>query len=81
MPELGQLPLSEEASAHGEGTGTWACKFPVGIPTIPDPFGAPPGIEVISTAISQTVAPPTASSQDGASQNVEAMVQDWLSPP
>ena len=43
--------------------------------------GALPGIEVISTAISQTVAPPTASSLDGASQNVEAMVQDWLSPP
>ena len=35
------------------------------------PPGAPPsGIEVISTGITQTVAPPPVSSQDGTSQNV-----------
>ena len=43
------------------------------------PLGAPPSrIEVISTGISQTVAPPPASSQDRASQNVEGMVQDLV---
>ena len=43
------------------------------------PLGAPPsGIEVISTVISQIVAPPPASSQDGASQNLECMVQDLV---
>ena len=40
------------------------------------PSRAPPlGIEVISTGITQTVAPPPVSSQDGTSQNVKAMVQ------
>ena len=39
------------------------------------PSGAPPSrIEVISTGISQTVTPPPVSSQDGASQEVKAMV-------
>ena len=43
------------------------------------PSGGPPsgiqaGIEVTSTGVSQTVAPPTPS-QDGASQNMETMVQ------
>ena len=39
------------------------------------PSGAhPSGIEVVSTGVSQTVAPPTPS-QDGASQNMETMVQ------
>ena len=43
------------------------------------PLGAPPSwMEVISTGISQTVAPPPAGSQDGDSQNVEAMVQDLV---
>ena len=41
------------------------------------PSGAPPsGIEVISTGITQTVAPPPVSSQDGANQEVKAMVQN-----
>ena len=41
------------------------------------PSGAPPsGIEVIRTGITQTVAPPPVSSQDGASQEVKAVVQD-----
>ena len=43
------------------------------------PLGAPhSGTEVISTGISQIVAPPLASSQDGASQNVEGMLQDLV---
>ena len=41
------------------------------------PSGAPPSwIELISTCITQNCGAPPASSQDGASQNVEAMAQD-----
>ena len=41
------------------------------------PSGAPPsGIEVISTCITQTVVPPPVSSQDGANQEMKAMVQN-----
>ena len=52
--------------------------IPVAIPAIPNLFGgSPSGIEVISTGISQTVASTTVT-QDGASQNVEAMVRDLV---
>ena len=76
MPELGQLPLLDRASALvGRNKHLSTCEFPVGIQAIPNPFGAPPsGIEVISMSVSQTVAPPTPS-QDRASQNMETMVQ------
>ena len=41
------------------------------------PSGAPPsGIEVIGTGITQNVAPPPVSFQDGANQEMKAMVQD-----
>ena len=71
--------IRSATSVRVTGTGIWVCEFPVCIQAIPTPFGAPPSqIEVISTGISHTVAPPPASSQDGTSKNVEAMVQDLV---
>ena len=40
------------------------------------PSGAPPSGIKVSTGMAQTVAPPPVSSQDGANQEVKAMVQD-----
>ena len=82
MPELGQLPLSEEASTLVRNKRHLDVRVPSWHLSDPRPLRGlhPSGSEVISMDISQTVAPPTASSQNGASQNVEAvaMVQDLV---
>ena len=76
MPELGQLPLSEEASILVGRNMHLGMRVPSWHPR--SLRGLPSEIEGISTGISQTVGPPPASSQDGASQNVEAIVQDLV---
>ena len=70
MPELGQLPLSEGASTLVGRNRHQRVQVPSWHPSNPRPLQG----SKLSVCVSQTVAPPSPS-QDGASQNMETMVQ------